>query len=230
MQKLYKVSLLLNVLVLLAILYVGINGKNIAKNFFTKNIISVRHDQKLTSFKSCPAKKDAIIFLGNSITEGGNWSELFENANILNRGIGGDITQGVLDRLDEITRHKPSKVFICIGTNDLAMDIENETILANYLQIIKTIQEESPNTKIYVQSVLPVGKNVLFTHSNEKIIPFNVELEKLCAENNVPFINLYPSFLGADGNLNSELTNDNLHLLGVGYELWKDLILEFVNE
>jgi hypothetical protein len=44
-----------------------------------------------------------IVFIGNSITEGGkNWSEKFNIPNIRNRGIGGDVTDGVLERLGEI--------------------------------------------------------------------------------------------------------------------------------
>jgi hypothetical protein len=44
-----------------------------------------------------------IVFIGNRITEGGkNWSEKFNIPNIRNRGIGGDVTDGVLERLGEI--------------------------------------------------------------------------------------------------------------------------------
>ena len=66
-----------------------------------------------------PDTPNEIIMLGNSITDGCEWSELFQNSNIKNRGISGDITEGVLYRLDEVTRSKPAKVFLLIGINDL---------------------------------------------------------------------------------------------------------------
>ena len=146
-------------------------------------------------FRASPVSTGAIVFLGNSITEGGNWSEMFPEKHILNRGIGGDISEGVLKRLDEVIRHQPSKLFICIGTNDIAKGVEQTAILQNYRTILETVKAQSPVTKIYVQSVLPVGKDVIFGHSNQKIVPLNTEIKKLCTEMKITYINLYPNFL-----------------------------------
>lgn len=159
-----------------------------------------------------------------------HWNEFFDNNKILNRGIGGDITTGVLARMDEVIRHQPSKLFICIGTNDLARGIEVSNILENYNSIIDAIEKESPQTKIYVQSVLPVGKKLVFGHQNIKIEPLNMEIEKMCAERNIIYINLYPDFLDEKGFLKSKYTNDNLHLLGEGYLLWMKKIEKYIVE
>lgn len=230
MKAIYKISLILNAIIILVFAYFAFNFKDIAKEFISKNIIEVRHEQKLSMFRATPVKNGAIIFLGNSITEGGNWRELFDNNNILNRGIGGDITEGVLNRLDEIVRHQPSKLFICIGTNDLARDIQNDSILKNYQSILEIVQKESPNTQIYVQSILPVGESVIFQHSNDKIIPLNQEIKSLCSKFNVEYIDLYEDFTDENGHLNPSFTNDNLHLLGAGYQFWKSKIIHYVNE
>lgn len=56
-----------------------------------------------------------IIFLGNSITNGGEWSELLNNKHVKNRGISGDICMGVYDRLDAVLKGKPAKIFLLIG-------------------------------------------------------------------------------------------------------------------
>jgi len=60
-----------------------------------------------------------IVFLGNSITQDDNWDSLFNNHAFYNRGISGDVTDGVLQRLGEIVYVKPTAVFIEIGINDL---------------------------------------------------------------------------------------------------------------
>ena len=178
MKLLYKISLIINLLFIAVLIYLAINGRELIGKFVFKYIIEVRHQQKVSMFRTAPVSTGAIIFVGNSITEGGNWSELFPGKNILNRGIGGDISEGVLKRLDEIIRHQPSKLFICIGTNDLAKGVEQAIIIQNYRTILQTVKAQSPATKIYVQSVLPVGKNVIYGHSNEKIIPLNTEIKQ----------------------------------------------------
>ena len=63
----------------------------------------------------------STLFLGDSLTEYGNWRELFPGLDIKNRGIAGDTTDGVLHRLDGITALSPDKIFLMIGINDLLM-------------------------------------------------------------------------------------------------------------
>ncbi len=223
-------SLFLNLLLIAALIYFAFNGTDLVKKYIRKNLIDVRHRQRVSMFNVSPVSTGAIVFVGNSITEGGNWSELFPEKHILNRGIGGDISEGVIKRLDEIIRHQPSKIFICIGTNDLAFGVEPTVIIKNYRTILETVKAQSPETKIYVQSVLPVGKKLIYGHKNERIIPLNTELEKLCKELKITYIDLYPIFIDETGYLNPEYTNDNLHLMGKGYLVWKEMIDKYVNE
>ena len=79
------------------------------------------YHKRIDEFKNNPIGSGKIVFLGNSITEaGGDWNKRFVSANkIVNRGISGDITEGVLSRLDEIIHYKPIAVFILIGINDI---------------------------------------------------------------------------------------------------------------
>jgi lysophospholipase L1-like esterase len=200
------------------------------KGLVHKKVIFPRHQQLKSMFEACPTTTGAIVFVGNSITEGGNWAELFPEKTILNRGIGGDISGGVLARMDEIIRHQPSKLFIAIGTNDLAIEKSNAEIMANYRAIIQKVQVESPDTKIYVQSVLPVGKHVVFGHDNKKIPPLNNDIKQMCEELQLTYIDLQPTFADSEGYLDKKFSNDNLHLLGAGYLAWKDVIEPMVME
>ena len=86
----------------------------------------------------------AIVF-----TNGAEWNELFPRKRVKNRGISGDTSEGVYDRLDALVKGKPAKIFILIGINDISRGIEVETIVQNMKRIVEKIQNESPKTKIY---------------------------------------------------------------------------------
>jgi lysophospholipase L1-like esterase len=111
-------------------------------------------------FESLPDARNEIIFLGDSITDFGRWSEMFQNINVKNRGIRADRTDGVLERLQEVVSSSPDKMFIMIGVNDLSWKIKISTIISNYEKILRYILEKSPQTQIFVQSVLPVNEDI----------------------------------------------------------------------
>lgn len=189
------------------------------------------YDQKRSLFESLPLSQSApVVLLGDSITNCGNWDELFPNQNIINRGISGDITLGVLDRLNEIVKRQPKKVFIMIGINDVAINNSTARILENYQKILTKIKTDSPQTIIYIQSLLPTnGTFTTFKNHQGKmdiVQQINKELATLALKNQVHFINLFPHFLDEKGQLDAKYTNDGLHLLGTGYQLWARLITE----
>ena len=75
------------------------------------SLFSTYYHQRLTHFKSLPQTKDDIVFIGNSITDGAEWSELFNDLRIKNRGISGDVSAGVLNRIAEVAKRKPAQFF-----------------------------------------------------------------------------------------------------------------------
>ena len=72
---------------------------------------STFYEQRVNFIRRLPVTSRDIIFLGNSITNGCEWGELFQNSHVKNRGISGDICMGVYDRLDPIIKGKPAKIF-----------------------------------------------------------------------------------------------------------------------
>ncbi len=188
------------------------------------------YDQKLSMFEQMPAKDNCIIWLGDSITDGCEWSELFPNYNNLNRGVSSDNTFGVLNRLPEIIRRKPAKVFILIGINDIARNIPVDVILRNYTKMVERIQQESPRTKIYVQSLLPTNNQ--FTqfknHQNKEAViqTVNKGIAQLAIDKKINFIDLYAAFQDKEGRLDVRFTNDGLHLTGAGYLRWKEVLTQ----
>ncbi len=184
---------------------------------------------KVDQFRMLPNPKGEICFLGDSITDGCCWTELTGNRKVTNRGISGDTAPWVLDRIDEVIAGKPAKVFLMIGTNDLAW--AGKTVpetAANIAKIIDTIHEQSPKTAIYLQSVLPVidGRNDKF--DNGDIEAINPQLEKIAAQKKVTFINLAPAFKDGNGQLKKEYTEDGLHLNGKAYQVWYSQIRQYV--
>jgi lysophospholipase L1-like esterase len=191
---------------------------------------STYYEQKATLHQLLPDTKGEIIFLGNSITDIGEWAEIWQNSKVKNRGISGDITFGVLARLDEILSSRPTKLFIMIGVNDIARNIPDAVILANYRRIIDRVQAASPKTQLIMQSVLPTNDEFkpFKNHygKDDRIRAVNNGLQALCADTGVIFVNLYPRFLDASGKLDKQYTNDGLHLTGAGYMLWKKILIE----
>jgi len=183
-------------------------------------------------FENMPDIKNEIIFLGNSITDFGEWHEFFNNNKCLNRGISGDITDGVLLRLDAITKVKPAKVFILIGINDLSHGKSAEYITANYKLILERIKTESPKTKIYVQSVLPVNPvyemKSAHTAKTAMVLELNKSLRALAASEGCSYIDLFSVLSDGENHLKKEYTLDGLHLSYKGYKVWIETIKPFV--
>jgi len=101
-----------------------------------------------------------VVFLGNSITEYGDWKKLLNDTTVINRGIAADNTFGVLERLEDVIALQPKRLFIEIGINDIAQNIPTEIIVRNILSIVERVTMRSPVTKIYVLSILPTNDNV----------------------------------------------------------------------
>ena len=189
--------------------------------------------QRRSLFEKLPVTSKDIVFLGNSITDGGEWSELLGNPRVKNRGISGDRTSWMLDRLDPIVGGQPRKLFLLIGTNDLAADVPAAEVIANVCKIVERFRRESPRTKLYVQSVFPVNdsfKKFAAKHGRHDadIVAVNEGLQALCAEKGIVYIDLWTPLADKNGKLRSDLTNDGLHLMGEGYVVWRDAVLPYV--
>lgn len=175
--------------------------------------------------------QNRIVFLGDSLTEQGEWQELLNNNTIKNRGIGGDTTDDILARIDPIIQSKPEKIFLMVGVNDLwLLRISKEEIIDNYKKILQNFKQNTPQTKIYIQSLLPIINSEYFNSKigNENILWLNEELKKLAQEFNYEYIDLYPHFINEKQELNHSYTEDGIHLNGKGYLLWRDLVKNYI--
>lgn len=189
--------------------------------------------------------KNDIVFLGNSLIQGGKWETYFPEAakriakkggRIVNRGIIGDDALGIYARLNEIIKGKPKKIFFITGANDISHHLPVDTIAANIAAVVERIIAELPGTELYMHTLLPINesfgryKNLA---GQSKVFPeLNAILKRLAEEKGVKIIDLYPNFAIEDesGNmvLKPELTKDGLHITQEGYDIWSALIKEYV--
>jgi lysophospholipase L1-like esterase len=180
--------------------------------------------QRLAQFAKEPIVPGRIIFLGNSITEMGNWKKVTGDTTVINRGIGGDITYGVLKRLKDITDRKPSKLFILIGINDIGKDIPDAVIADNYLKIVNEVHSKCPETKIYVQSILPLNPTIKnfpqHYDKEEHVLAVNKLLKANAAVGNYTFVDIFHLFVGPDKLLKAEYTYEGLHLKPPAFDVW----------
>jgi lysophospholipase L1-like esterase len=190
------------------------------------------YGRRATLFDELPIGKKDIVMLGNSLTDGCEFNELFNNKHIKNRGIVGDIVQGLIDRLDPIIKGHPKKLFIMCGVNDISHDVGADSIARATEKLIVMVKQGSPRTKIYLQSLLPFNNDVrewkLLKGRDHVVVEANALLEEVARRQGVTWINLYPLFVDDQGRLRAELTNDGLHLMGKGYLIWRDAIRPYI--
>lgn len=187
--------------------------------------------RRATHFDDLPVYHRDIIMLGNSLTDGAEWNELLRNPHVKNRGIIGDIIQGLYERMEPILKGKPRKIFILSGVNDVSHGVDGDSIGRVMEKLIVLIKQRCPRTKIYLQSMLPFNTDVqmwkLLKDREQVVIDGNRAMEEVAKRQGVTWINLYPLFVDENGKLREDLTNDGLHLLGPGYLIWRDAIWKY---
>ncbi|MCL6266331.1 GDSL-type esterase/lipase family protein [Flagellimonas myxillae] len=189
---------------------------------FTKE----HYPERIAEFMSDPLQPNDIVFMGNSITEqGGMWNEKLDKHNAKNRGISGDTSEGVLARLGELVYFKPSQVFILIGINDLFHnDINPENVYENIVKTVDKLNKESPQTEIFVQTILPTTSVDLV----EKIQITNQLIKSNAGKVGYNLIDLYPLFRSKSEFLNMDYSYDGVHLNEKGYAVWVNKVKPFV--
>ena len=201
----------------------SVNAKQIAKPKPSANANLSRSDHyyhKKSFFDQHGGHEFDVVFIGDSITDGAEWKELFPSLKIANRGIVGDSTDGILKRMDSIYSTNARKAFIMIGLNDILNGAEINNVVANYNSIIRKLVAH--RMQVYVQSTILAGKQK--AQQNIKINALNEQLKKIDdANESVTYIDLN-MILAKDSFLNADYSRDGLHLNGAGYAMWKKLI------
>ncbi len=194
------------------------------------------------------AKRDAdqgkIVFTGDSLIGGWKLDKDFPGKPVANRGIGGDVTRGVLFRLQEdVLDLHPKAIVIHIGGNDLSGDASVETVVSNYNLILDQIQKANAQTPVLILAILPRGIPTgakapspglleYLKKVNARIPQVDAELAKFPATRpNVTYVESYTPFLLPDGSVDASQYNDDMvHPTDAGHSKMAALVIKALTD
>tara|TARA_B110000438_G_scaffold303720_1_gene366752 strand:- start:3398 stop:4213 length:816 start_codon:yes stop_codon:yes gene_type:complete len=253
---LFLFFLIISIIIITKLRYSSIDKS--AQNLYPKSSINIKYQlpwqrefyfNKIKEFQENPIGNNKIVFLGNSITAGGgNWNQRFNTKNIVNRGISGDYTEGILKRLNEIIFYKPRAVFLLIGVNEFFKDNSNNIevtpayVANNIFKIAEKIKNGSPSTTIYIQTIFPINNQF---YMDVKMVDYNflqndyhpsintqINEVNLILKNNEKFkvLDLHRHFLNKLNILDPIFSIDGVHLNQNGYQVWVDKISDLIQK
>ena len=170
-----------------------------------------------------------IIFLGDSITCGGEWARYFPEQSVCNLSIPGDGIPFIKYRLPMIEQLKPKKVFVMAGVNNIGAKenrFKKQMFSDEYRDIIEYLDELG--VEIYIESILPVCDPSPVC--NESIIKANEILKTIASDFNCTYVDLHSLFVDESGCMKSELSKDGVHLKPDSYAIWVEEIEKYVVE
>lgn len=167
-----------------------------------------------------------IAFIGDSLTEYFDWQGRFPGYQVTNLGVAGEPVEGLLNRIPEIrsTVRDPGVIFLMTGINNLAM--EDHSIAGTYKKIVASLVAYYRGSLVVIQSILPV---LLPWVDNRVIERTNRSLEEIAKEFNAEYLDICGSFVDEEKNpVKGYLLDDGVHLSDKGYEIWANVIEEFL--
>lgn len=190
-----------------------------------RNPIYVKRWQELRSHWAADAARDqgAVVFLGDSITQGWgtDFKGHFPGMKLVNRGIGGDTSRGMLIRLEQdVLAINPAAIVLLMGTNDIGLGIEPEAIARNLQSILAAIHARRPQTPVILCRVLPSA--VQKRRPADAVKKVNA-LGDAAAKGNsrVTVLDTWTLFSDPEtGDAKPEWFPDLLHLNAAGYARW----------
>ena len=184
-------------------------------------------------FENLNLAKEQIVFIGDSITDLCPLDKYYSDLSLAtyNRGVGGDTTQNVLNRLKlSLFDLMPTKVVMMIGINDINSNVGEEKLLKNYEEILKQISTNLPQTEVFCMSILPMNKQIeeyssISADKNLQIIlRVNTQIEQIVEDYNYTYVNLFPYFSDSNDLLIEEYSDDGIHLNHNGFVVWSNIL------
>ena len=154
---------------------------------------------------------------------------------IVNRGIIGDNTVSMTERLYQITPYNPRAIFLMAGINDMVGNTTAEQVAQRVIKLIETIRTQAPQTQLFVQSILPIDETdgrwkTLAGRTDD--IPFaNMLIKAYCETHDLVFVDIFHRMTrGRSNQLRRELSGDGLHLTEQGYRVWAFELKKYVDK
>jgi lysophospholipase L1-like esterase len=230
----FYASLLFNValLVLLWAFVQRLGGWHYARHRFEQDESGLYLHRKQL-FEQMPPQPGAIVFAGDSQVEQCEWAELLpaSGSPVLNRGISGDQTYGLLHRLNEVLRHRPTRIYVEIGINDLLLRVPEAEAMGRYAAIVERIRKVCPDSDVFLCSLLPVNNDMKYVGVDANAIQaFNAKVAQLANQYALPYLDFYTPLLDTEGRLSARYTDDGVHINGAGYGQLKKLVIASIRD
>ncbi len=189
-----------------------------------KALIKADYERKIKAFEQVNRFNQTII-IGDSMVAYLNLSSYRLNDQVINQGIAGDTTEGVMYRLNLVKRLKPKSVILSIGSNDLVLLYHTPEAIVKNIISIKNQLESELKIKVYVFSMTPVLRDHIISNMDYIDSRTNVELEHInhLLKKHIKeeqFFNVYDDLLDENSHLNLRYTTDGIHLNKAGYEFY----------
>ena len=172
------------------------------------------------------------VMLGDSLTEFNRWDEVDPDAEVVNFGLSGDTTGGLIYRLNRVALAKPSLIFLQVGVNDLSQGRSPLDIVAGHRRIWEALASKIPGARLVVCSLAPLNESMFGwpagTLRNERVRETNALLAEAVRQAGLEYLDLYGPMAGPDGVLPERMTDDGVHLTAPAYEVWVAAIKDFL--
>jgi lysophospholipase L1-like esterase len=200
------------------------------KKYDTVRYIPEHYRERVAVFAGEALSRGRVVFFGNSITEFGNWKLLLGDSGVVNRGIAGDNTFGMLERLPEVIALRPRVLYIETGINDIGQGVPASLIAANIGSLVQWVRVKSPSTRVYVVSVLPTNAHAQADYpeifgKNAVVREVDRLLQAQAVSRGYTYLDLISRLAGSTGELDERYAQpDGLHLNEAGYGVWVGMI------
>lgn len=160
------------------------------------------------------AARGSLLFLGDSLIAGGDWAAWFPEHEAINRGIPGETTDALLNRIDAVLAEHPDAIVLLSGSNDLAQRLGVEHVVRNLEYALVAIRRDLPSVRMLLLSILPRSSEFAGA-----IRDANRHLRQFAPSVNAQYLDLWPALSSADA-LAPEFSDDGVHLNASGYQAW----------
>ena len=191
------------------------------------------YDNKVATFavENANYSKGQIVFIGDSITDLCHLDNYYQDLpkKTYNRGIGGDVTDGVYRRLQvSLYDIEPSEIVLMIGINDINLGKSTDEIITNYKNILDDIKIHLPTAELFAMSILPMNEDLGYFSDidaqNQKVIAANARIKPLVEEKEYTYVDLFSSVKNESGRLIKEYSIDGIHLSDAGFKVWANMV------
>lgn len=178
---------------------------------------------------------DDALFIGDSRTVGlRDYTDLPEHADFLCETsltiykVMEESFKGKGTVEEVLAAKKYGKIYLMVGINELGRGT-TEDFMEEYTKVVDTLHELAPDAKIFIQGIMRVsGKknesDAIFNNSN--INARNNAIATLADNRQMFYIDVNEAVCDGEGNLTADYTHDQIHLLGMYNEIWKEFLLE----